>query len=96
VYQLALLHRPHIGTNLRVRLKDFYVPHEIMTRAPYHNTKQTSPPSTLETAVGGTTGAAAGLVQRLPLISGAEYETDSLQSLNDHPRWDDGTPAGVA
>jgi len=42
VYQLALLHRPHIGANLRVRLKDFYVPHEIMTRDPYHNTKQTS------------------------------------------------------
>jgi hypothetical protein len=32
-------------------------------------------------AVGGTTRAAAGLVQRLPLISGADYEADRLQSL---------------
>jgi len=36
-----------------------------------------------EAAVGGTTGAAASLVQRLPLISGAEHEADSLQSLRD-------------
>jgi hypothetical protein len=49
-----------------------------------------------EAAVGGTTGAAAGLVQRLPLISGAEYEADSLQSFHDHPRWDDSTPADAA
>jgi len=49
-----------------------------------------------EAAVDGNTGAADGLVQRLPLISGAEYEANSLQSLNDHPRWDDGAPADVA